>query len=194
MPSEGFFSGKLVRLAALQRGDLPLLAAQLEDPEYLGYAQGGLLYNETLEDLTQQFDQDHRIPWGGLEALQELSFGIHTLDSDLLIGKVELVRFDWRSQSAEVGIGIGNKAFWDKGYGTDAMRVLLRYTFMELGLHRVQLDVFSFNRRAARSYEKAGFSFEGARREAIYRDGVFHDDLVMSILRQEWDALPEDKR
>ena len=194
MPSEGFLSGKLVRLTALQRDDLPILAKMLEDPEYLGYSQGGLLYNEIIDDLTHQFDQDHQVPWSGLEALHELSFGIHTLETNVLIGRVELVRFDWRSLSAEVGIGIGDKTYWDKGYGTDAMRVLLRYAFMELGLHRIQLDVFSFNLRAVKSYEKAGFQLEGARRGAIYRDGVFHDDLVMSILRQEWDALPEEKR
>ncbi|MCL4252318.1 MAG: GNAT family N-acetyltransferase, partial [Anaerolineae bacterium] len=68
------------------------------------------------------------------------------------------------------------------------MNVLLRFAFMDLNLHRLELNVFSYNARAIRSYEKIGFMREGVLRETLYRDGVYHDIHVMGILRREWMA------
>jgi RimJ/RimL family protein N-acetyltransferase len=76
-----------------------------------------------------------------------------------------------------------------KGYGTKATRAALHFAFHTLNLHRVELEVFDFNRRAMRAYEKAGFRLEGTRREAIFQDGAYHHEHVMAILRQEFEAL-----
>jgi RimJ/RimL family protein N-acetyltransferase len=85
-----------------------------------------------------------------------------------------------------VGIGIGERDFWSKGYGTDTMKVCLRYAFLELGLQRVSLGVFEYNPRAVRSYEKAGFKLEGRTRYDAHREGKRYDSLWMGILREEW--------
>jgi RimJ/RimL family protein N-acetyltransferase len=102
------------------------------------------------------------------------------------IGNVGLHRIDWRSRSAVFGIAIGDKASWGKGYGTDATRTMLRFAFGELNLHRVELEVFDYNSRAIRAYEKAGFRREGTRRQAHYHDGQYHDAHWMAVLRDEF--------
>ncbi len=87
-----------------------------------------------------------------------------------------------------MGISIGDPKDWGKGYGTDAMRILLRYAFIELNLHQVTLLVFEYNPRAIRSYEKAGFRVRGRMRKVVNRDGRRWDAIAMSIIRQEWNA------
>jgi RimJ/RimL family protein N-acetyltransferase len=93
---------------------------------------------------------------------------------------------DWRSRSAELGISIGEKSFWNKGYGTETMRLLLKYGFETLNLNRIMLDVFDTNKRAIRTYEKAGFLLEGRKRQAMYKNGKYFDILIMSVIRDEW--------
>jgi RimJ/RimL family protein N-acetyltransferase len=118
-------------------------------------------------------------------------FGIRTLEDDKLIGNCGLHRPDWRNRSALFGIGIGDKAYWGRGYGTDATRVLMGYAFGELNLNRVELEVYDFNKRAFRSYEKVGFVHEGTRRQALFRDGAYHDVYIMALLREDWFAQQE---
>lgn len=85
-----------------------------------------------------------------------------------------------------MGLGIGERDFWGKGYGTDLMKLILRYAFLEVNLRRVTLTVFEYNPRAIRAYEKAGFRHEGRIRGGLYRDGKRYDELFMGVLREEW--------
>jgi RimJ/RimL family protein N-acetyltransferase len=123
---------------------------------------------------------------------QGFDFGIRTLVDGRLIGFVALFGLRWSHGDTLVGIGIGEPEDWGKGYGTDAMRVLLRYAFTELGLHRVSLGVFEYNPRAIRSYQKAGFQIEGRERQLLLREGRRWDALMMGILREEWENCVED--
>ncbi len=113
-------------------------------------------------------------------------FMIRSLEDDRIIGEIGLEGVEWNHGDAFVGISVGEREYWDKGYGTDAMRVLLDYAFKELNLHRVSLTVFEYNPRAMRSYQKAGFVMEGRERSVIRRDGKRYDLLFMGILREEW--------
>lgn len=108
--------------------------------------------------------------------------------SGRLIGEVRLWRVSEANKAAMLTIFIGEKNLWGKGYGTDALRLVLHHAFDRMDLHRVELHVFGFNRRAIRSYEKVGFVLEGTRREALRRRGTHHDILVMGILRDEFYA------
>ena len=99
---------------------------------------------------------------------------------------MDLTVVDWGNRDAFVGIGIGEREFWGKGYGTDAMELILRYAFAELNLRRVSLTVFEFNQRAVRSYEKAGFRLEGRQRHGMQREGRRWDILFMGIMHEEW--------
>jgi RimJ/RimL family protein N-acetyltransferase len=119
----------------------------------------------------------------------EFVFTIRTIQDDHLIGDVELDGVLWNHGDTFVGIGIGERGYWGKGYGTEAMRLILRYAFSELNLYRVSLNVFEYNSRAIRSYEKIGFVHEGHARGALVRDGRRYDLVYMGILREEWQAL-----
>jgi len=113
-------------------------------------------------------------------------FSIRKLDDDKLLGDIDLYVVDWTGRDAFVGLGIGEREFWGKGYGTDLMRLILRYAFTEINLHRVTLNVFEYNPRAIRSYEKTGFRHEGRMRQVLNKEGRRWDILFMGILREEW--------
>jgi RimJ/RimL family protein N-acetyltransferase len=116
---------------------------------------------------------------------------VRTLAEDELIGFIAFEEINWTDRDAYVSIGIGEPAFWGKGYGSDAMCLMLRYGFTELNLHRISLTVFEQNPRGIRSYEKCGFKHEGRIREFLLRDGRRSDMLHMGILRKEWDQLEQ---
>ena len=113
-------------------------------------------------------------------------FTIRALDDDKLLGDIDLSIYNWTGRDAFVGLGIGERDFWGKGYGTDMMRLCLRYAFLELGLQRVSLGLHEYNPRALRLYEKAGFRLEGRTRGDLMREGKRYDTLWMGVLREEW--------
>jgi RimJ/RimL family protein N-acetyltransferase len=117
-------------------------------------------------------------------------FSIRALADDRLLGDINLdVINHWGSRDAFVGLGMGDRGDWSRGYGTDAMKVLLRFAFTEVNLRRVTLTVFEYNPRAIRSYEKAGFRHEGSLRKTILRGGRRWDIHYMGILREEWKEM-----
>jgi RimJ/RimL family protein N-acetyltransferase len=115
----------------------------------------------------------------------ETFFAIETKDGEH-IGNTNLFEVSPEDRKAEFGIMIGEKAYWSKGYGSDAAQTLLRFAFDEMNLHRVQLFTYAFNERAIAAYVKSGFAEEGRRRQAIFRGGAYHDVVVMAALRAEW--------
>jgi RimJ/RimL family protein N-acetyltransferase len=125
------------------------------------------------------------------DALRNVYFGIRSLADESLIGEIGLDDIDWIDRYCYVGISIGERQNWGKGYGTDAMRIILRYAFAELNLNRVSLTVFEYNPRAIRSYLKVGFIEEGRTRQELLREGRRWDVIYMGILRYEWEKLYE---
>jgi RimJ/RimL family protein N-acetyltransferase len=117
------------------------------------------------------------------------SFRIRLLEDRRLIGFAALYGIEWNNGTGTLSIGIGNSLDRGKGYGTEGLHLLLQYAFLELNLHRVGLDVISYNEPAISSYIRAGFSEEGRLREAIYREGKRYDRLYMGLLKEEWLAL-----
>lgn len=116
-------------------------------------------------------------------------FAIRTLADDRLIGLIGLYTIFWVHREAFMGINLGERDFWGKGYGTDALRVLLQYAFDELNLGRVSLSVLEGNERAMRSYEKCGFRYEGRERQVWAYDGGRWDEIYMGLLREEWETM-----
>lgn len=106
------------------------------------------------------------------------------------IGTVGLHQLDLENGQAAFGISIGEKDEWNQGYGTEALEAITDFGFGQLRLERIWLDVYAENRRAQRSYQKAGFVVEGTLRSAHFADGDFHDVIRMALLRDEWLALP----
>lgn len=124
---------------------------------------------------------------------ERYSFSVRTLDEDRYIGFFGLW-VDLIHSVAWVGIGIGDREFWGKGYGTDMMKLCLQYAFTELCVARVSLGLHEYNSRALRSYEKCGFRLEGRTRKDILREGRRTDTLWMGILREEWLPMQNGER
>ncbi len=117
-------------------------------------------------------------------------FCIRAIEDDRLLGDINLdVINHWASRDAFVGIGIHDRVDWGKSYGTEAMKLMLKFAFTEVNLRRVTLTVFEYNPRAIRSYEKAGFRIEGRLRGALLKDGKRWDILYMGILYDDWKGL-----
>ena len=174
--------GSLVRIVAEEPKDLAeACAGWNQDSEYLRLLDAQPANQVSAKKISEwiQKDQEKDPPHIFL-------FGIRTLEEDHLVGFIDLEGSMFPHGDAFVGIGVGEREFWGKGYGTDAMKVILRYAFQELNLRRVSLDTFEYNPRAIRSYEKAGFVHEGRARDFLYREGQRWDMLFMGILREEW--------
>lgn len=178
------YRGKLVRLAMEPPEDLTKAFARWEqNSEYHRLADS---------DPAQLWSEKKHKEWVekriSRDPMQFIPFSIRTLADDRFIGEVTLLP-KWMHADAWVGIAIGERDYWGKGYGTDAMHLILQYAFLELNLQRVSLGVHSYNSRAVRAYEKAGFRLEGAVRGEALREGRRTDGIYMGILRQEWLGL-----
>lgn len=106
--------------------------------------------------------------------------------SNELIGDIELNYIDLLNRSSFIRIQISNNNYLSKGYGTEAMKLLLDYGFGVYNLHRIELEVYSYNHRAIQAYKKLGFKEEGIKRESIYYNHEYHDTIIMGILRNEF--------
>ena len=170
--------GDCVYLDAVTRDDVPLFGKWFSDIELLNYLWMMPVFPQTEEDELEWFERTRKS--------KDFLFAIRRIENNQLIGSVSLNEPEWRNRSSIFGIAIGDRDYWGKGYGTDATKIIIRYGFLELNLNRIELLVYSYNQRAIKSYEKIGFVHEGTRRQALFRDGHYHDIRIMALLREEW--------
>ena len=132
------------------------------------------------------------------EALLRLSkehvYRIVDRETDRLIGNVGLVSINHIHRTAELGIFIGRKEYWGKGYGTEALRLLVDYSFRILGLENIMLKVFDYNERARKSYEKVGFKRIGERRNSHYYNNERHNEVYMDIVKEDFYQKGQGKK
>lgn len=180
MSTAELFTGKLVCLTAEDPEVLAKPFSQwARDTEFSRLLDSAPPYTFSEKKWKEWLEKD-------LEKPENYFFTIRSLDGDQLLGFVALFALHWQHGDALVAIALGDRETWGKGYGTDAMNLMLRYAFTELNLQRVTLIVFEYNARAIRSYEKVGFVLEGRTRGSILRDGKRWDFLWMGVLREEW--------
>ena len=117
---------------------------------------------------------------------KEHNYSIVDIKTNELIGNCGFHEMDQINQTSEVGIFIGNKEFWNKGYGTEALSLLLDYGFKALNLHNISLRVVSFNKRGIKCYEKIGFKIIGKKRESVSKGKEKFDMIYMDILYNEF--------
>lgn len=178
------FRGSLVRLCAESPEALAQLDAGWErDSEYHRLADGEPAVLRSVKKTREQLEE--RI--GKLDA-DYYFFSIRTLADDALVG-ITMVRVRWSNADGIIGIAIGDRDNWGRGYGTDAMRLIVQYAFMELNLRRVTLGVNAYNPRAIQAYEKVGFIREGVVRGDVKRENQRFDSLEMGLLYEDWLAL-----
>ncbi|MGA9227666.1 MAG: GNAT family protein [Mesobacillus sp.] len=173
------FRGQFLKLTAKRDGDTEIIARWDEDPDYLRNVDTDIAHPRP-----QQCFEDEGNP-----SPNSFYFRLRTIEDDRLVGFVVIHRIEWNNRAGKLAIGIGDAKDRNKGYGSDALKLILRYAFHELNLHRVGLDVIDYNHGAIRAYQKAGFQIEGRMRQAVHRDGRIHDQIAMGILRSEWEGL-----
>jgi len=178
-------NGKLVKLMIpTEAEDGILLSDWTRDSEYARLSReepARFSYPETQKKWLEQARQIDYV------------FMIATLSENIKIGFIYIDRINYTAGHAWMGIGIGERAYWGKGYGTDAIELILDYSFFKLNLHRISLDVYEYNPRAIHTYEKLGFKFEGRKRQALSRDGHRWDVIYMGMLIEEWTSNKQKK-
>jgi RimJ/RimL family protein N-acetyltransferase len=174
-----FLVSKRIYLRPVEEGDLERCLRWINDPEVITTLGKRFPTNAAMEKewLDSQYKSEN-----------SFSLAIMLKDGDQHIGNCGFNDIDYVNRNAEFGILIGEKDQWGKGYASEAARLLLDYGFEELNLHRIFLEVYAHNKRAQRAYEKAGFVHEGTMRESYFRGGVYHDTLVMAVLRSDWEG------
>lgn len=176
------FQGQKVRLTAVHSpAEAEVMARWTQDSEFARLLDSGAHRPLSAPDLRERYSEFKPDIEPDL-----FLFMLRPLAEDTLLGFVGLEDVFGRNGNAWVGIGLGERAYWGRGYGTEAMRLVSRYAFEELGLHRLSLTVFEYNPRAVHSYLKAGFVEEGRLRGYLERDGRRWDLIFMGLLREEW--------
>ncbi len=175
--------GNRVRLRAAEKEDITSFLRWINDPE--------VTENLMLISPMSRFEEEQ---W--YESMMKRPSSEHVLvievrdqstqDDYCAIGTCQFINLDWRNRSAEVGIMIGEKTFWDQGYGSETLGLMLEHGFATLNLHRIWLQVYEKNKRGIRAYEKAGFQYEGKYRKGHYQHGRYFDVHLMSVLIDEW--------
>lgn len=172
--------GENVVLREFRREDVPVIHAWVNDPQIVRFLSWAV-FPQTLRE-TERFVETQL---SGEDPMSR-AFVIALRDADQCIGTTGLIPIDWRNRCGELGIVIGNRDYLGRGYGGHSVDLLLGFAFNELNLHRIGLQVFAFNERAIRSYRKSGLVEEGRLREAFYREGNYHDIVLMGITEEEF--------
>jgi len=180
-------SSQRIRLRPIQRSDLSFFVEWLGDPEVRQFITVNIPLSLEEEEMWYEQVLKHPKP--------ERPLAIEAKEGDdwRLIGNISLFDLNWVHRSAEVGILIGDKRFWNRGFGREAMQLMVKHAFETLNLNRVYLRVDVENVRGIRAYERAGFVREGVLRQAVYRNGYYSDMVVMSVLRSEWQATTREE-
>ena len=176
---EFLYRGKLVKLREYRKSDIELAYRYMNDLEVALNLNIGIPYPMTMEKQQEWYDNQ-------IKDDNIYNFAIESLEDGIYIGGCGINKYDWKNGTADVGIFIGNQQFRGKGYGTDAMKVLIDFIFNQTNINRIQLSTFSFNEAAYKSYLKCGFKEEGRLRQRIFRNGKYYDEVLMGLLREEY--------
>jgi RimJ/RimL family protein N-acetyltransferase len=174
--------GKAVRLRSVELSDIEELVKgwnNLELRNLVGAASLGPTSRGEEEEWIKN-------TWKERQERRSFVFAIEETSNKKLLGTVSLFNCDWINRSATLGIAIYDSENWGKGYGSEAIRLVLDFAFKNLNFNRVELETFDFNERAQRCFRKVGFKEIGGKRKARFIAGAYRDVIVMDVLREEW--------
>jgi len=174
-----FLKGKLVNYRSLEVGDSESFVKWCSNRDVVRYSLSWFQ--------TPKSNQDFKDWLGSINGSNKnINLGICCGDTGQLIGYAGIADISSLNQSGEYFIFIGDSEYWGKGIGTEVTKTITDYGFNTLGLHRVFLTVSELNQGAVKAYENAGYIKEGLLRDAAFRDGKFHNKILMSVLSSEW--------
>ena len=170
-------TGKKIILRPPTKADIPKFLVWLNDPEINGY----------LNRYLPVYEKDEELWLDNLQKNKETDvvFVIETLDG-VSIGTAGLHRIHSKDRVATYGIAIGEKEYWNRGMGTEALMLVLHYAFMTLNLRKITLSVLCNNKRGFACYTKCGFIVEGCKKRQIYKNGRYVDEVLMAVFRKNW--------
>ncbi|MBD2847896.1 GNAT family N-acetyltransferase [Paenibacillus sp. IB182496] len=174
--------GERIRLREYRREDVRCMREWVNDPDICNCLSDIFMYPHTLHQ-TESFVERVLEGQDGHQG-----FVIAERDTEAYIGQLDLFEIDWKNRCADLGIVIGNRHHHGLGYGREALRLLQRFAFETMNLHRLQLEVHDDNERAIRCYASCGFREEGRQRQRIYRRGAYRDLVWMACLREDYAA------
>lgn len=175
--------GNKVNLRAVEKKDIPLFLRWYNDQEVIQYLQFYLPLTETAEEKWVEMISNSE---------KEIVFVIEAVVSEnetMPIGTCGLHEISWKDRCATIGIAIGEKEFWNNGYGTEAIKLLISYAFEQLNLRRVSSCVYDFNEKSLGIHRKFGIKEEGRRREAIFKNNRYADVIEFGLLKKEWEKF-----
>jgi len=179
-----FLSGSQVFLRPIEKDDLKKLYIWFNDPEIRGLTGEVFPTSQTgMDEYLTKLQMDSSRVW----------FGIALQEDDQLIGEAGLLRMFPAWRTTDLSIIIGEKIFWRRGYGNEAMELLLDYAFGYLNFHRVAIGVVGTNERALHFYERIGFKQEGVQRDGYYYAHEYQDFVMMSLLENEYRETRKQK-
>ncbi len=179
------FEGELIRLAPIDpEKDAETISKWTHDPEYLRLSSADPVRPLSPGQVKKKLEEMDK----EAEKRTQFNFAVRLRDDDRLIGLASIRWIHWTHAAGMIRLSIGQPDDRGKGYGSEALRMLLRYAFDELNLHRIGVDTFEYNTGALRFLERNGFVVEVRRRQAIHRDGRRWDALMLGMLREEWAA------
>jgi RimJ/RimL family protein N-acetyltransferase len=176
--------GEKVLLRPVIKEDAKLFVVWFNDPEVKKW----LMWRDEKEALTLEYEEK----W--IEDMQTSeTWKVFTIEAlvgcakiKVPIGNCSIHNIDQKNQRAGLGMNIGEREFWARGYGTEATKLLLGYAFRDLKLHRIESMTLEDNMRAIGALQKAGYNLEGCRRQHIFKGGRFRNVLIFSVLSHEW--------
>jgi RimJ/RimL family protein N-acetyltransferase len=176
--------GKSVLLRPFKRSDISCFLKWFNDPEVVQYLD---MYLPMTEMSEEKFIEE----LGTTRARSDVLFVVEAIEGDSTkpIGNCGLHQINPKDHDAIFGIIIGEKDYWSKGYGVEAARLLIDYGFQQLNLHRISSAAVAFNERSINLHKKLGFKEEGRLRQAMFKNGQYHDRLEFGLLREEWKPL-----
>jgi RimJ/RimL family protein N-acetyltransferase len=176
--------GKSLLLRPVKKSDISYFLKWFNDPEVIQYLGMYL-------PMTEMAEEKYIEELGTTRARTDAAFVIEVIEGDSTkpIGNCGLHGINSKDNHATFGIVIGEKDYWSKSYGTEAARLLINYGFQQLNLHRISSTAIAFNERSIKLHKRVGFREEGRLRQAIFKNGQYHDLVQFGILREEWRGL-----
>jgi len=173
--------GKKVILRPIEEEDLEMLRELTNDPDFEKMIVGWS-FPVSKKDQEAWFSN-------AKNGLDRLRYAIET-EEDGAVGMIGLRDIDWKNGTATgLGMRIARKEIRTRGLATDAWMTLMRYAFNELRLNRVNGSALAYNKASLRVCEKVGFKVEGTMRQAVFKNGEFHDVVMMGCLKSDYEAL-----